>query len=165
MAVSREPSSSALRATLVGREGAPVELEPEEWRGLDADEDASVAALEPEPADLVEGRRRYEVVVDGWRFEVVLEPAARARLRERARRAGAEHGSRDPTVIRAQIPGRVVAVAVAPGEQVEAGQRLLSVEAMKMENDVRAPRAGTIERVAVGAGGRVELGDELVVIS
>ena len=51
-----------------------------------------------------------------------------------------------------------------PGDVVAAGARLLAVEAMKMENEVRAPRAGTVERVAVGAGETVELGDILVVI-
>ena len=54
--------------------------------------------------------------------------------------------------------------AVAERERVESGQKLLSIEAMKMENEIRAPHAGTIERVAVQPGDRVELGDELVVI-
>ena len=47
---------------------------------------------------------------------------------------------------------------------VEAGQRLLAIEAMKMENEVRAARAGTVESVAVAVGQTVELGAELVVI-
>ena len=55
-------------------------------------------------------------------------------------------------------------VAVTPGQAVERGQRLLSVEAMKMENAVIAPWAGTIARIGVVAGQTVELGDELVVI-
>ena len=75
--------------------------------------------------------------------------------------AGAHHG---PTDVRAIIPGRVVSVAVAVGEDVEAGQQLLVVEAMKMENELRAPRAGTVERVAVGPGQTVELGDTLIVL-
>ena len=45
-----------------------------------------------------------------------------------------------------------------------AGGRLLAVEAMKMENEVRAPRDGMVERVAVGPGETVDLGDLLVVI-
>ena len=57
-----------------------------------------------------------------------------------------------------------MSVAVAAGDAVEAGQRLLSVEAMKMENELRAPRAGTVERIAVAAGQTVELGDTLIVI-
>ena len=66
--------------------------------------------------------------------------------------------------IHAIIPGRVVAVAVAPGDAVAAGQTLLLVEAMKMQNELRAPRAGTVTRVPAGAGATVEVGDVLVVL-
>jgi biotin carboxyl carrier protein len=115
-------------------------------------------------ADRAEGRHRFEVVVEGWRFEVAAEPARLAELRGRARRAAAEHAVHPRMVVRAQIPGRIVAVHVSAGEAVEMGRPLLSIEAMKMENEVLATRAGTIERVGVAAGARVELGDELVVI-
>ncbi len=47
---------------------------------------------------------------------------------------------------------------------VEAGQSLLVVEAMKMQNELRAPRAGTVDRVAVEAGGTIDNGDLLVVL-
>jgi biotin carboxyl carrier protein len=62
------------------------------------------------------------------------------------------------------IPGRVAAVAVAPGDVVAAGQTLLVVEAMKMQNELRTPRSGTVERVAVGVGETIDLGDLLVVL-
>lgn len=118
-----------------------------------------VGALDPD------GRRPVEVVVAGWRFELLVEDEARAALRERASRdrtaAGAAGG---PLEIRAIIPGRIAAVAVAPGDSVQAGQTLLAVEAMKMQNELRAPRAGTVTRVPVGAGATVELGDVLVVL-
>jgi biotin carboxyl carrier protein len=110
------------------------------------------------------GRTGVEVVLAGWRFELEVEDADLHDLRDRAtaaRGAGAHHG---PTDVRAIIPGRVVSVAVAVGDEVEAGQRLLSVEAMKMENELRAPRAGTVDRVAVGPGQTVELGDTLIVL-
>ncbi len=111
-----------------------------------------------------EGRTIREVVVEGWRFVVEIEAARRALLRERARRSheAARHGG--PTEVRAVIPGRVVAVAVAEGDQVSAGSDLLVVEAMKMQNEVRATREGVVRRVAVGVGQSVELGDLLVVI-
>jgi glutaconyl-CoA/methylmalonyl-CoA decarboxylase subunit gamma len=108
--------------------------------------------------------RLVEVVVDGWRFELEVEPAVRAALRERAssdRRAIA-HGL--GAEVRAIIPGRVVAVSVAPGDPVSAGQQLLVVEAMKMQNEVRTPLAGVVERLAVSEGQTIELGDLLVVI-
>jgi biotin carboxyl carrier protein len=105
-----------------------------------------------------------EVVVDGWRFEFDVEDADRSELRARATSGRDAAGHDGPTEVRAIIPGRVVSVAVAPGDVVAAGARLLAVEAMKMENEVRAPRAGTVERVAVGTGDTVELNDALVVI-
>jgi biotin carboxyl carrier protein len=105
---------------------------------------------------------RLEIVVDGWRFEVDVEDLERARLRERARRAGSTGATHAPLVLRAPIPGRISSVRVVEGEAVESGAPLVTLEAMKMENVVRAPRAGTIGRVAVGADQTVELGDTLL---
>lgn len=113
----------------------------------------------------VEGRRTVEVVVDGWRFELIVEDDARAELRERASRdRGAVAGAGGPLEIRAIIPGRVASVAVNMGDRVEAGQTLLAVEAMKMQNELRAPRSGTVLRVPATAGATVEVGDVLVAI-
>jgi biotin carboxyl carrier protein len=113
----------------------------------------------------VDGRRIVEVVVDGWRFELIVEDDARADLHERASRdRGAVAGAGGPLEIRAIIPGRVASVAVNPGDRVEAGQTLLAVEAMKMQNELRAPRSGTVARVPATPGATVELGDVLVVI-
>jgi biotin carboxyl carrier protein len=121
--------------------------------------------LLPREAGRPIGPVRREVVVDGWRFEVEVESAARAALRERARRGSAEAGHSGPTEVHAIIPGVVVAVSIAPGDDVVAGQQLLAVEAMKMQNELRAPRDGTIERVAVGVGQTIEVGDLLLVIN
>ena len=151
-----------LRVTILG--ASPLVFE------LDADEAGThhgppgTIALPPSAAERAAGQHRYEVVVDGWVFHALVEPAARARLRERASRAGDAAAAGPRVVLRAQIPGRVVRVWAAPGDAIEAGQRLLAVEAMKMENEVRAPRAGTVEAVAAAVGQTVELGDELVTI-
>ena len=110
------------------------------------------------------GIRRLEVVVDGWRFELDVDSEARARLRERATTARAGSTSGAPSEVRAIIPGRVVSVDVAEGDTVEAGGRLLVLEAMKMQNEVKASRAGRVADVAVGPGETVELGDVLLVI-
>jgi biotin carboxyl carrier protein len=118
----------------------------------------------PDPARSAAGVRRLEVVVDGWRFEVDLEPEARAALRDRATRASGDVARGGPLELRAIIPGRVLSVDVADGDTVTAGQRVLVVEAMKMQNELRAPRAGTIRGVAVGPGQTVELGDVLLVV-
>ena len=110
------------------------------------------------------GARRLEVVVDGWRFEIDVEDEQRAALRERARRDRGDASHDGPAEVRAIIPGVVLSVAVAPGDAVTAGQQLLVVEAMKMQNELRAPRAGKVERVAVGERSTIEVGDVLVVI-
>ena len=60
------------------------------------------------------------------------------------------------------MPGAVVGVAVAPGEQVAAGQKLLTLEAMKMETTVYAERAGKIAEVLTRPGTQVEGGDLLI---
>jgi biotin carboxyl carrier protein len=111
------------------------------------------------------GVRRREVLVDGFRFEVDVEPERIAALRERASRGRASSAHHGPLEVRAIIPGKVVSVSVAAGDAVTAGQQLLVVEAMKMQNELRAPRDGTIERVAVAPGVAIEVGDPLVVIS
>jgi acetyl/propionyl-CoA carboxylase alpha subunit len=129
----------------------------------------------PDAAFLVEGLTRTrvrflrtggrrEVLVDGWRLDVEVESDRRAALREKARRGGgvASHGG--PAEVRAIIPGRVVSVSVVPGDEVVAGQELLVVEAMKMQNELRAPRAGTVASVAVGEGRTIEVGDVLLVL-
>ena len=102
--------------------------------------------------------------MDGWRFEFEVEDADRAALRARATNAQGAQAQHGPTEVRAIIPGRVLTVAVTPGDVVTAGQQLLTVEAMKMQNELRSPRDGTVERVAVGPGQTVEPGDVLVVL-
>ena len=125
----------------------------------------AVIMLPPVPSgDSTTGVVRREVIVDGWRIEVEIESEARANLRERARR-GHEATARDgPTEVHASIPGRVVAVSVVAGDSVVAGQQILAIEAMKMENELRAPRDGVVSRVAVGPGQTIEVGDLLVVL-
>ncbi len=114
----------------------------------------------PGPSGVIE----RELVVDGWRIEVEVELAARAALRERARRTGSYGPGGGRGEVRAIIPGKIVAVDVRPGDPVAAGQRLLVLAAMKMQNELTAPREGVVETVAVDPGATVERGDLLVVI-
>ena len=110
------------------------------------------------------GTRLREVVVEGWRINVEVEFERRAVLRERARRGAGTASRGGPVEVRAIIPGRVVAVSVTAGDSVEAGQQVLVVEAMKMQNELRAPREGSVERVGVAVGDTIEVGDLLIVI-
>ncbi len=84
----------------------------------------------------------------------------------RTRRGGrTEDGGRaGQQAVVAPMPGRVVRVLVAPGDTVVARQGVVVVEAMKMENELRSPKAGTVRDVAVTPGTSVEAGRVLVVI-
>ena len=98
---------------------------------------------------------------DGEARTVVAEVAA-----TRAEAAGSAAAAADggPANLQAPIPGRLVKILVKPGDKVSAGQALLVLEAMKMENEVRAPRAGTVKVVHVGEGVAVETGQVLVAL-
>ena len=74
---------------------------------------------------------------------------------------GTAHGEQK---VVASMPGRVVRVLVAPGDQVDARQPVVVIEAMKMENELRSPKAGRVKDVAVTAGSSVEAGRVLVII-
>jgi biotin carboxyl carrier protein len=63
--------------------------------------------------------------------------------------------------ILAPMPGKIIRVLVQPGEKVEAGQGLLVVEAMKMQNEIRSPKNGTVERLLVKEGQPVNAGEIL----
>jgi biotin carboxyl carrier protein len=84
----------------------------------------------------------------------------------RTRRAAADSGAQAPgeQAVVAPMPGRVVRVLVAKGDAVAARQGVVVVEAMKMENELRAPRAGTVGEVLVREGAPVEAGALLLTI-
>jgi biotin carboxyl carrier protein len=73
-------------------------------------------------------------------------------------------GGAPPATIRSPIPGRVVKVMVKPGDKVAAGQTAVVLEAMKMENELRAPRAGEVQDVRCAEGAAVEAGQDLVTL-
>ncbi|MCA9190926.1 MAG: pyruvate carboxylase [Planctomycetales bacterium] len=70
----------------------------------------------------------------------------------------------DPTHVAASMPGMVIGVAVKEGQEVNKGDKLLSLEAMKMETTISAEREGTVAQLLVSSGSQVESGDLLLVI-
>lgn len=81
----------------------------------------------------------------------------------KARRAQAG-GSNGPMTIKASMPGRVVRVVAQPGEIIEANQGVVVIEAMKMQNEIKAPKGGRVAELRVAAGDTVSAGDVLAVI-
>ncbi len=67
-------------------------------------------------------------------------------------------------VVKAMLPGTIIKILVSPGDEVRAGDTLLILEAMKMENEIVAPSSGKVKEVRVSEGQRVETGDVLVVL-
>jgi biotin carboxyl carrier protein len=101
----------------------------------------------------------WSLHVDGWpvRAEVIDE-------RTRAIRAmtGRAAGPQGPKPVRAPMPGMIVRTDVAVGERVSAGQGVVVMEAMKMENELKAEAGGVVARVLVEPGQAVEKGAVLV---
>jgi biotin carboxyl carrier protein len=105
------------------------------------------------------GRGKYTLWVDGYRFEVeALDERTRA-IRDLS---SASAGPVGPAPIVAPMPGLVVRVNVAVGDRVQAGQGVVVMEAMKMENELRATGEGIVKSIAVAPGAAVEKGTLLV---
>lgn len=105
------------------------------------------------------GAGRWTLRVGGSRLSAVVEDE-RARRLAAMRRGPAAPESLRPLV--APMPGLVVRVMVEPGQAVEAGQPLVAIEAMKMQNELAAAGAGVVARVAVAPGQAVGRGATLV---
>jgi pyruvate carboxylase subunit B len=95
----------------------------------------------------------------GYRFVVeALDERARA-IRDITAKAAAPSG---PAPVVAPMPGLIVRVTVKPGDQVSAGQSVIAMEAMKMENELRSASAGKVREVLVEPGVAVEKGAVLI---
>jgi biotin carboxyl carrier protein len=89
---------------------------------------------------------------------------ARERITTRSPAGRGDHARSGPHRVLAPMPGRIAKVLVKVGDAVKAGQGLVVVEAMKMENELRSPRAGTVVEVRVLEGALVESNALLVVV-
>lgn len=103
----------------------------------------------------------YDLMIEGDRFSVDVEDA---RLKQLKAMGGAELADGGAATVYAPMPGLVIKLLVAPGDVVEANQSLLILEAMKMENEIRAPKAGLIRSIGAVAGQTVNQGDVLLAI-
>ena len=147
-----------------------VEQRGDSWQAKLDGESHIADVVEPAPntfSVLLAGRSREVCVTvssDGHlqlqsgRFEFTAEVFDPRAWRGR-RHGGAEAEGRQQIV--APMPGKVVRLLVKAGDTVEAGQGLLVVEAMKMQNEIRSPKSGTVERVLAAEGQAVNAGDIL----
>jgi biotin carboxyl carrier protein len=161
------PSGKKLRAV-------ELEREADRWK----------IALDGQPvnADAVEiAPNTLSLLLEGQSYEVHITPSPdgvlklQTGLQEfsagvvdprawRGRRHGALEAEGRQQVV-APMPGKVVRLLVEVGHKVEAGQGLLVVEAMKMQNEIRSPKSGTVERLHVKEGQPVNAGEALCIIS
>jgi biotin carboxyl carrier protein len=98
-------------------------------------------------------------VIGGQRYGFAVEDP-----RSLQGRRGAGAGTEGPRPEKAPMPGRVVRLLAAVGDQVEEGQGVVVIEAMKMQNELKSPKAGRVVRVGASVGDTVASGDVLVVV-
>ena len=110
-------------------------------------------------AGSVAGGQPFAVVLRGRTYEVAVVDPKRLRSGESA---GAHHAGAAEIV--SPMPGKIVRVLVQAGDQVEAGAGIIVVEAMKMQNEMKAPKAGTVVSINADEGATVNAGDVLAVI-
>jgi len=126
-----------------------VEISPNVFSVLLNGESYEVRLAAANDGKLTLQTRHHEFIAE------VVDPRA-----WRGRRHGAVEAQGRQQIV-APMPGKVVRLLVKTGDKVEAGQGLLVVEAMKMQNEVRSPKTGTVERLLVKEGQPVNVGEVL----
>jgi acetyl/propionyl-CoA carboxylase alpha subunit len=154
--------------------GYRLELDGESggWRcrvnGQEVQMDAVLA--QPDVLSLVIQGRVYQVRREwrdsGWRIWVgdicyAAEVSDPKSLRSRKLRGDGEKG---PRQLLAPMPGKVIRLLLSENSPVEAGQGVVIVEAMKMQNEIKSPKKGTLRRLAVVEGAAVNAGDVLAIV-
>jgi biotin carboxyl carrier protein len=165
-----------LSSSTPGEKTCVIELEREAvgWRVTLDGQPVTVDAVEIAPNTL-------SILLDGHSFEITVTPSPGDKLNLHAGSqefiaevidprawSGRRHGNVEAEgcqQIVAPMPGKVVRLLVQAGDHVEAGQGLVVVEAMKMQNEVRSPKSGTVERILAREGQAVNAGEVLCVVA
>ncbi len=99
------------------------------------------------------------MVIGSARYAVdVQDPRS---LRTRRAVAGSEAG---PQKIKAAMPGKIVRILVSEGDETKAGQGIIVMEAMKMQNEIKSPKDGQVQKILTAEGSTVNAGDTLAII-
>jgi biotin carboxyl carrier protein len=123
-----------------------------------------IIEVEPGVYSVLLGTESYEIRVNGETadFRGALVPVEVADIRDS--QAGKRDAKDGPVKISAAMPGRVIRVLVEEGDAVQTGQGIVVVEAMKMQNEMKSPRAGRVSAVRVKPGATVSAGELLALI-
>ena len=148
-------------------------------RGLDARQQCLLDGRELNVDAVEAGRDVLSIVIDGRAWEVKRERVGgemhlmiageryEAVVRDprsfRARQAGGA-GLEGPKKLVSPMPGKVVRLLVAAGTEVEAGQGVVVVEAMKMQNEIKSPKKGKVSRIVAVEGATVNAGEALAIV-
>jgi biotin carboxyl carrier protein len=133
--------------------------------------DADAAEVSPAVYSILLHGESFEVRIEkvgselraialGREYKIVIRDP-----REWKRNRGGATEAEGRQQVTAPMPGKVVRILVATGDRVQAGQGLMVVEAMKMQNEIRTPKSGKIERLAVTEGQTVNAGEVVAVVS
>jgi len=135
-----------------------------DWLDAHLSEFVGSAQSDPVSGEPAADARAVDVEVNGKRFEVRLFDSAVPKAASVTRTpASARRGSRgSANQIVSPMRGTVLSISKSPGDSVDADERLVVIEAMKMENDVRASHAGRVKAVHVNVGETVETGELLL---
>jgi len=126
-----------------------------------------VAQVTPDRLSILIGGKSYDVIrgpagtirVGEHTYEVSISDPRSWRSRQQA--LSATFGSQKLT---ASMPGKVVRVLASAGQKIVAGQGLVVIEAMKMQNEIRSPREGTVRAILVREGGNVSPGEVVAIV-
>jgi biotin carboxyl carrier protein len=136
---------------------------------------AGSAAIERQYSAARAGDKTWSILIDGRSYAVEILAAGEVSVNGRVfhldvfdpRELRGRRSAMDTSglqAVTAAMPGRVIRALVEIGQEVAAGQGLIVVEAMKMQNEMKAPRAGRVASLKAEAGATVSAGDILVVI-
>lgn len=160
-----------LRIT-VGEDESLLELDGETYKlrgAIEARGAASIARIQDGVFSVLLDRKSSTVRVVPVRggYEVLAGSVSRlieiADLRDRSSKTN-KQSLAGPYELRALMPGKVIKLLVAEGERVEAGQALIVVEAMKMQNETKSPKAGVVTKIFAQEGATVAAGERLLLV-
>lgn len=106
------------------------------------------------------GNNAYNVLTEGDLFKVSVMDEMKAKLMQR-QGVGVVEGKQ---IIKSEMPGRVIGVKVSVGDSVQEGDILLILEAMKMQNEIKAPKSGEVKELFIKEGDNIAADAKLVVI-